>query len=198
MLRGFNKGMRMSAPLAPPACVGFGTETVGVKVSVVGVHTDVSRVQVVCERTYASLATQAGACVGPVDGDTVKGSVGEPGSLPAGAGVLGWGTNRGVAGGGGTPLGGSRPTEGTVRAQALLIHNVNCRRGVGSLLSVAWRLWVGECSVREVRWLLGVGRYWGKRLSSVVVYLDHPVEIRGHSVWFGGALHPVEHYVFGR
>ena len=93
---------------------------------------------------------------------------------------------------------GSRPAEGVVRAQALLVHGVYCRRGVGSLLLVARRLRVGKCAVRGVRWLLGVGRRWGKRLSSVVVYLDRPVEIRGHSVWFGGALHPVERYVFGR
>ena len=56
---------------------------------------------------------------------------------------------------------------------------------------------VGECTVRGMRWLLGVGRRWGKRLSSVVVYLDHPVVVQGNSVWFGGALHPVEQYVFG-
>ena len=56
----------------------------------------------------------------------------------------------------------------------------------------------GECGVRGVRWLLGVGRRWGKRLSSVVVYLDRQVVVRGHSLWFGGALHPVERYVFGR
>ena len=60
------------------------------------------------------------------------------------------------------------------------------------------RLRVGVCTVRGVRWLLGVGRRWGKRLSSVVVYLDRAVEVRGHSVWFGGTLHPVERYVFGR
>ena len=41
-------------------------------------------------------------------------------------------------------------------------------------------------------------RRWGKRLSSVVVYLDRPVVVRGNSVWFGGSLHPVEHYVFAR
>ena len=88
--------------------------------------------------------------------------------------------------------------EGLVRAQALLIHGVDCRRGVGTLLGMARRLRVGECSVRGVRLLLGVGRHWGKRLSSVVVYLDRPVEVRGHSVSFGGALHPVLSYVFGR
>ena len=57
---------------------------------------------------------------------------------------------------------------------------------------------MGECTVRGVRWLLGVGRRWGKRLSSLVVYLDRPVVVRGHSVWFGRSLHPVERYVFGR
>ena len=93
---------------------------------------------------------------------------------------------------------GSWPAEGVVRAQALLVHGVDCRRGVGSLLAVARRLRVGKCAVRSVRWLLGVGRRWGKRLSSVVVYLHCPVEVRGHSVWFVDALHPVERYVFGR
>ena len=86
--------------------------------------------------------------------------------------------------------------EWSVRAQALLIHEVDCRRGVGALLAMARRLRVGDCGVRRVRWLLGVGRRWGKHLSSVVVYLDCLVVVRGHSVWFGGALHPVERYVF--
>ena len=45
---------------------------------------------------------------------------------------------------------------------------------------------------------LGVGRRWGKRLSSVVVYLDRPVVVHGNSLWFGGALYPVERYVFAR
>ena len=88
--------------------------------------------------------------------------------------------------------------EGLVRAQALLIHGVDCRRGVGTPLAMVRRMRIGDCSVRGVRWLLGVGSRWGKRLSSIVVYLDCPVVVRGHSVWFGGALHPVEHYVFGR
>ena len=69
---------------------------------------------------------------------------------------------------------------------------------VRALLAGAQRLRVGECRVRGVRWLLGVDRRWGKRLSSVVVYLDRPVVLQGHLVWFGGALHPVERYVFGR
>ena len=90
------------------------------------------------------------------------------------------------------------PVPGVVRAQALLIHGVDCRRGVGALLAAARRLKVGECTIWGVRWLLGVGRRWGKRLSSVVVYLDCPVVVRGNSVWFGGALHPVERYVFAR
>ena len=42
------------------------------------------------------------------------------------------------------------------------------------------------------------GRRWGKRLSSIVVYLDRPVVVHGNSVWFGGALHPVERYVFAQ
>ena len=55
-----------------------------------------------------------------------------------------------------------------------------------------------ECTVRVVRWLLEFGRRWGKRLSSMVVYLDCPIVVRGNSVWFGSALHPAERYVFGR
>ena len=52
--------------------------------SVVGVQTDISRMQVVRETTYASVATQAGACVVPADGDTVMGSVRAPGPPPGG------------------------------------------------------------------------------------------------------------------
>ena len=90
------------------------------------------------------------------------------------------------------------PVPGVIRAQALLIHGVDCRRGMGALLAAARRLRVGVCAVRGVRLLLGVGRRWGKCLSSVVVYLDRPVVVRGNSVWFGGALHLVERYVFAR
>ena len=88
------------------------------------------------------------------------------------------------------------PEPGVVWAQTFLIHGVDCRRGVGALLAAARRLRIGECGVRGVRWLLGAGRRWGKCLSTVVVYLDHPVVVRGHSLWFGGALHPVERYRF--
>ena len=96
-----------------------------------------------------------------------------------------------------TTDGGSVPVPGIVRAQALLIHGVDCRRSVGALLVAARGLRVGECGVRWVQWLLGVGRRWGKHLSSVVVYLDRPVMVRGHSLWFGGAFHSVERYRFG-
>ena len=90
------------------------------------------------------------------------------------------------------------PVPVVVRAQALLIHGVDCHRGMGALLAATRRLRVGDCTVRRVRWLLGVGRRWGKRLSSLVVYLDHPVVVCSYSVWFGGSIHTVEHYVFGR
>ena len=96
------------------------------------------------------------------------------------------------------PVGGGVPVPEVVRAQALLIHGVDCRRSVRALLAAARGMWDGECSVRGVRWLLGVGRRWGKRLSSVVVYLDRLVVVWGYSLWFGGALHPVERYHFGR
>ena len=41
------------------------------EVNVVRVQTDISRLQVVREMMYASVATQAGACVVLADGDTV-------------------------------------------------------------------------------------------------------------------------------
>ena len=88
-------------------------------------------------------------------------------------------------GGVGVPDVGPRPVagvEGLVRAQALLIHRVDCRRGVGTLLSMMQRLRVDDYGVCVVWWLLGVGRHWGKRLSSVVVYLDRPVGVRGQSM----------------
>ena len=69
-----------------------------------------------------------------------------------------------------------------VWVQAVLVHRVYCRRGMGALLTAAIRLRVGECTVRGVRWLLGVGRRWGKWLSSLVVYLDRPVVVHGHEI----------------
>ena len=176
VLNGRDKGTRMPAPSEPPVCVGCGVQTDLVGVSVVGIQTDISRVQVVRETTYASMATQTGAGGVGVDGDSVMGGVEVPdvGLRP----VVG--------------------VEGLVRAQALLIHVVDCRRGVATLLAMARRLPVGECSVHGIRWLLVVGRRWGKRLSSVVVYLDRAVVVRGCSMWFSGTLHPVERYVFDR
>ena len=163
-----------------------GVQTVGAEVSTVGVQTDVSRVQVVRETTYASVASQA--C---------------PEVAPSGVGV-----DVEMAGMGGGPSGpppvplvsdgAAVPVPEVVQAQALLIHGVDCRRSMGALFAAARRLRVGECTVRGVRWLLGAGRRWGKHLSSVVVYLDRPVGVRGSSVWFRGSLHPVERYVFGR
>ena len=61
VLNGRDKGTRMLAPPEPPMCVGSGVQTELAGVSVVGVQTDISRVQVVRETTYASVATQAGA-----------------------------------------------------------------------------------------------------------------------------------------
>ena len=57
VLRGVDKGTRMPAPPAPLVCVESGTQMVGAGVSVVGVQIDISRVQVVRETTYASMAT---------------------------------------------------------------------------------------------------------------------------------------------
>ena len=115
------------------------------------------------------------------------------------------GVDVGMGGMGGRPAGpppapvrSGVPVPGVVRAQALLVHKVDCRRSVRALLAAVRGLRVGECRVRGVQWLLSVGRRWGKRLSSVVVYLDRPAVVQVFSLWFGGALHTVERYVFGR
>ena len=181
--RGVDKGTRMSTVAVRPRFCLAGVQTEGTEVSTVRVMTDVTNVQVVRKTTYASVASQASPEVvaEPAGVDVEMGGMGgcppRPPPVPVGTGV---------------------PVPGAVRAQALLIHGVDCRRSVRALLAAARGLRVGECAVRGVRWLLGAGRRWGKRLSSVVVYLDRPVVVRGCSLWFGGALHPVERYVFER
>ena len=85
-----------------------------------------------------------------------------------------------------------------VQAQVLVMHGVGCRRGMGAVFGAARRLRVGGCTVRGTRWLLVAVRRWGKRLSLVVVYQNCPEVVRGNSVWFGVALHPVQRYVFVR
>ena len=154
------------------------------KVTTNGVMTDVTNVQVVRETTYASVASQACPGMSPAAGDV---------DVEMG------GTGGGYSGPPPVPVvPADAPVPEVVRAQALWIHGVDCRHGVGALLVAARRLRVGECTVHGVRWPLGFDRRWGKRLSSVVVYLDRPMVVRGNLVWFGGALHPVERYVFGR
>lgn len=138
-------------------CVGSGTKTESTKVSVVGVQTDISRVQLVRETTYASVASQAGSGRVTAGVDVEMGGVKVPGINPG-------------------------MVNGVVWAQALLIHKVNCRREIGPLLAAAKMLRVGNCVVWGVWWLLGLGRCWGKRLSSLVVYLDRPAGVQGHSV----------------
>ena len=181
--RGVDKGTRMSTVAVRPGFCLAGVQTEGAEVSTVGVMTDVTNVLVVRKTTYVSVASQASP-------EVVAGA--------AGVDVEMGGMGGGPSGPPPTPVGFGVPVPGAVRAQALLIHGVDCRRSARALLAAARGLRVGECEVRGVRWLLGVGRRWGKRLSSVVVYLDRLVVVRGHSLWFGGALHPVERYVFGR
>ena len=48
-----------------------------------------------------------------------------------------------------------------------MVYGANCPRSVGSLLTAARMLQVGDCMMRGVKWLLEVGRHWSKRLSSV-------------------------------
>ena len=110
----------------------------------VGVMTDVTNEQVVRKTTYASVASPACPEVSLTTGgvDLEMGGTGDGPSRPPTVPVV--------------------PTvvlvPGVVRAQALLIHGVDCRRGVGALLVAARRLRVGKCNVHSVRWLLGFGR----------------------------------------
>ena len=185
--RGRDKGVGPTLFGSPPVDrYSSGVQTVGAEGSTVSVQTDVSCVQVVRETTYPSVASQACPEVAP-SGVGADVGVGGMGGGPSGPPPV-------PLGSGGTAV----PVPEVDRAQALLIHSVDCRRVTGTLLAAARRLRAGECTVRGVRWLLGVGRRWGKRMSSVVVYLDRPVVVRGNSVWFGGSLHPVERYVFAR
>ena len=92
VLNGRDKGTRMPAPPVPPVGVGSGMQTESARVSMVGVQTDISRVQVVRETTYASVATQAntgGGGAGGAGGVSVLGGVGVPGvgPQPVGGGV---------------------------------------------------------------------------------------------------------------
>ena len=186
ILKGKDKETRMPVVPPPSEVVEVGVQVEVPEVSTVGLQTDVSRVQVVRETTYASVAAQtcSGAVPVAVGVDVEMGGMGGgPSGPPPVPGV---------------PVVAVVPMLVVVRAQALLIHGVDCRRGMGALLAAARRLRVGECAVRGVRWLLGVGGRWGKRLYSVVVYLDRLVVVRGNLVWFGGTLHPVERYVFAR
>lgn len=42
------------------------------------------------------------------------------------------------------------------------------------------------------------GKNWSKRLSVVVIYVDHPIEKRVHYGQFDRVLHWVDHYIFDR
>ena len=145
VLKGKDKGTRMPAVPPHPVLVGVGVQAVVPEVSTVGVQTDVSRVQVVRETTYASVAAQTCtgvvAVAGGVDVEMSEMGGGPPGPPPDPV----------------VPVVPVVPVPGVVRAQALLIHGVDCHRGMGALLPAARRLRVGECTVRGVRWLLGVG-----------------------------------------
>ena len=131
-----------AATVAADVCLA-GVQTDGVEVSTVGVMTDVMNVQVVRKTTYASVASQASPEVvaEPAGVDIEMGGMGGGPTGPPPA-LVSWGV----------------PELGVVWAQALLIHGVDCRRGMGALLAAARRLRVGECDVQGVRWLLGVGR----------------------------------------
>lgn len=83
-----------------------------------------------------------------------------------------------------------------LQAQTLLIHGIDCRLVMGTMLAGANRWRVDVCTVCGVMWLGVVQRRWGKHLSLMVMYLNCPVVVRGNWVWFSSALHPVDHCVF--
>ena len=149
MLKGKDKGTKMTAVPPPPILVGVGVQVVVPQVSTVGVQTDVSRMQVVRETTYALVAALTCTGEGPVS-EGVDVEMSGIGGGPAGPSPVSV-----------VPVVPVVPVPGVVRAQALLIHGADCRRGVGALLAAARRLRVVECTVWGVRWLLGVGRHWG-------------------------------------
>lgn len=140
----------------------------GLKVSTVGVMTDVRNLQVVRKTTYANMESQACPQVSPASSgvDVKMGGMGdgppECPSVPVVPTVA--------------------PVPEIVWVQALLIHDVDCHHGLGALLIVPRRLRGCECTVRGVRSLLGFSRRCGKSLSLVVVYLYHTVVVRGSLV----------------
>ena len=94
-------------------------------VTTVSVQTVVSRVQVVRETTYASVASQACPEVAPAGGgvDVEMSGIGGGPSGPPPVPLV--------------PVVSAVSVPGVVRAQALLIHGVDCRRGMGALVAVA-------------------------------------------------------------
>ena len=169
-----DKGTRMSTGAVRPGFYLLGVQTEGVDVSTVGVMTDLTNVQVVRETTYASVASKASPKVvaGPAGVDIEIGGIG---GCPSGPPP--------------SPVCSGVPVPEVVWAQALLIHRVDYRRSLRALLVAARGLRVGECGFRGVRWLLGVGRRWGKHLSLVVVYLDSLVVVRGYLLLIRRVLH---------
>lgn len=155
-------------------------------VSSISVMTDVANMQVVHRKSYMSVVSKACPKVSPVtDGEVVEmeGTNREetfrvssgPCCLACFCCACSWGVP------------GASFVDSWCRLSA----------GHGVMLVAAQRLRVTKCTVRGVKWLLRVGRHWGKDLSSVVMYLDCLVVVRCNLVWFGGELHPMEHFVFG-
>ena len=97
--------------------------------------------------------------------------------------------SRSVGGGGGE----------VVLARAIVIHGVACWQRMADIIFNAQRLRLG--SGRQVvgaRWLLGRQQRLTKQLSSVVIFFDGALPLRGGSICFGGRICPVEKYDFDR
>ena len=90
------------------------------------------------------------------------------------------------------------PLGSGMKAQVLVVDGMSCMSSLRAVERCSCRLNVGVCTVRGVRWLLGWQRRLGKHMPSVVGYLDRLLVVSENYVRFGGALCPVEQYVWGR
>ena len=170
---GVDKSARVVAPVVDrkPRDVAV-QAAVPLLVSTSGVQTD-GQVDAVAtlQPSYASVATQATFVpTEPRDG-TRGGSVS-------------------LAGGGGPqPVG----------ARALVVHGVPTHMSVDEIFWHADRLRIGVgVRVVRARWLVGLDRRRGNKASSLVLYFNGVVPVRGRVVRFGGRWCPVDRYEFAR
>ena len=107
------------------------------------------------------------------------------------------GPRNGTSGGPVPPAGGAAPHP--VGARALVVHGVPTRMSVDEIFWHAdrFRIAVGVRVVRA-RWLVGLDSRRGKRASSLVLYFNGVVPVRGRVVRFGGRWCPVDRHELAR